>query len=556
MTPWLLEEQQDLESALAGSSGDAHASPAFWDSVSQRLGTKTPEQCLARFLVLRSIVRAAYPSLPAASVALGTASPSLAGVASEPARSSPAGSLPVSSAAAQGPADAIASRARGPAFLSLPPQQQPDHPHVAGRLQRTKANERVSLAALEEELPARVLAAAPYPHDIRGYVEEEEDEDEDAAGGSGDDGDDATGERVARGGDDAAAARAVGVLMHPDDEGSASGDEEPPSQPMFSGLTLDPAHKGHVLRLGGLSLFGVGAVASSGISVNVSCTRCSMLVSARLGGVRLPSKGASSDPPSETASSAAGAEVNPTRGWQAWCPRCSLLHSAAFRPTLVHEGNAGLGYIDCTHCVPVGLTDASLFVTCLECGTLAAVDHFSPPETFEAACRMCYCRLRIDARVCSIESASGSAAPLPTAGGTGDARSAPGKPRRFQAGRPLPDKGACAHYRESHRWLRFPCCGQPFPCDVCHDLASDHAHEWATRMICGHCSREQPFAQSPCVACGGRLARGQGPASRFWEGGEGERRRVLLHRNDSHKYAGLAKTQSRKSSRVGPKPKA
>ena len=314
MTPWLLEEQQDLESALAGSSGDAHASPAFWDSVSQRLGTKTPEQCLARFLVLRSIVRAAYPSLPAASVALGTASPSLAGVASEPARSSPAGSLPVASAAAQGPADAIASRARGPAFLSLPPQQQPDHPHVAGRLQRTKANERVSLAALEEELPARVLAAAPYPHDIRGYVEEEEDEDEDAAGGSGDDGDDATGERVARGGDDAAAARAVGVLMHPDDEGSASGDEEPPSQPMFSGLTLDPAHKGHVLRLGGLSLFGVGAVASSGISVNVSCTRCSMLVSARLGGVRLPSKGASSDPPQRDCVVGGGCRGQPDQG--------------------------------------------------------------------------------------------------------------------------------------------------------------------------------------------------------------------------------------------------
>jgi len=123
---------------------------------------------------------------------------------------------------------------------------------VAGRLQRSKANERVSLAALEEELPARVLAAAPYPRGTRGYLEEEEEEqdDEDAeGGGSGEDGEDAT-EEDARGCAAAAAAKAVGAPLPPDDEGSASGDEEPPSQPMFSGLTLDPAHKGHAMRLG------------------------------------------------------------------------------------------------------------------------------------------------------------------------------------------------------------------------------------------------------------------------------------------------------------------
>ena len=35
---------------------------------------------------------------------------------------------------------------------------------------------------------------------------------------------------------------------------------------------------------------------------------------------------------------------------------------------------------------------------------------------------------------------------------------------KLQPGEPLPHAGACRHYRHSHRWLRFPCCGYRFPC--------------------------------------------------------------------------------------------
>ncbi|EKX44554.1 hypothetical protein GUITHDRAFT_51989, partial [Guillardia theta CCMP2712] len=60
-------------------------------------------------------------------------------------------------------------------------------------------------------------------------------------------------------------------------------------------------------------------------------------------------------------------------------------------------------------------------------------------------------------------------------------------------GTPLPNKGACSHFRLSRRWLCFPCCGRAFPCPVCHDEAVKGEHEtmWASRMICGSCSREQ-----------------------------------------------------------------
>ncbi|RYG54545.1 hypothetical protein EON66_06980 [archaeon] len=127
---------------------------------------------------------------------------------------------------------------------------------------------------------------------------------------------------------------------------------------------------------------------------------------------------------------------------------------------------------------------------------------------------------------------------------------------KWTHGKPLPLQGACKHYAHSYRWLRFPCCGATFPCDACHDEASDHVHEWATRMICGHCAREQPYHNSPCVACGRATRRGGGPAPRFWEGGGGQRNPRLMSNKDAHKFKGSAmKTKSKKKSRVGAKAK-
>lgn len=127
------------------------------------------------------------------------------------------------------------------------------------------------------------------------------------------------------------------------------------------------------------------------------------------------------------------------------------------------------------------------------------------------------------------------------------------------AGQPLPDNGACKHYLHSYRWLRFPCCGRRFPCDLCHEQNVDDGHEakWATRMVCGFCSIEQSVAQR-CSACGKKLtttaSRPEGRNTRYWEGGKGQRDKKMLSKNDSHKFRNSkAKTQSRKSFRVGQK---
>jgi uncharacterized CHY-type Zn-finger protein len=73
-------------------------------------------------------------------------------------------------------------------------------------------------------------------------------------------------------------------------------------------------------------------------------------------------------------------------------------------------------------------------------------------------------------------------------------------PRRRQeklglhAGEPLSNRGACEHYRRSFRWFRFSCCAKVYPCDKCHDAAEEHVNEWANRMLCGWCSREQRYS--------------------------------------------------------------
>ena len=98
---------------------------------------------------------------------------------------------------------------------------------------------------------------------------------------------------------------------------------------------------------------------------------------------------------------------------------------------------------------------------------------------------------------------------------------------------------ACRHYRHSHRWLRFPCCGARYACDLCHEEGADHEAVWAKAMVCGYCSTEQP-CDSRCRACGRRLAATaaapQGRRSTYWEGGEGQRDPRRMSKKDPRKY--------------------
>lgn len=102
-------------------------------------------------------------------------------------------------------------------------------------------------------------------------------------------------------------------------------------------------------------------------------------------------------------------------------------------------------------------------------------------------------------------------------------------------GTELPKRGRCRHYAKSYRWFRFSCCQKVYACDKCHDDGEDHHNEWANRMICGHCSREQNYRPEDCGVCHNSLVGKRGGGG-FWEGGKGTRDRVRMSRKDKRKF--------------------
>jgi len=228
-----------------------------------------------------------------------------------------------------------------------------------------------------------------------------------------------------------------------------------------------------------------------------------------------------------------------------WCTKCANLLSCHLRPGLIHELNTSLGFITATGCTVALASASELIASCLECGAPAHIPRFSAPGTHDCSCHRCHARLALSCKEWEVEVRQGGRAPeVPPAS------LKMGLPK-YPVGRPLPNQGACGHYRQSFRWLRFPCCGLAFPCPECHDENSPtHPWERAKRMLCGHCSREQPFSNNPCVACGADLRKGIARTA-HWEGGQGQRDRSLMAGTEKRKYAGLAKTLSAKNTRVG-----
>lgn len=221
------------------------------------------------------------------------------------------------------------------------------------------------------------------------------------------------------------------------------------------------------------------------------------------------------------------------------CKKCATPFAAIFRPQLVHAHSTRAGFLDFSGCKVADMLPSTFIPTCSECSTPSHGMLSVRGETTVNICRECHHKFSFKIpEVKFLLITAGSAPPPPTG------------PRRkreklgLHAGEPLPNKGACAHYRKSYRWFRFSCCSRVHACDKCHDDAEDHINEWANRMICGWCSREQNYAVEACGFCGrsviGRKGRG------FWEGGKGTRDQKLMSRKDPRKYKRIGGSQAAK----------
>lgn len=247
----------------------------------------------------------------------------------------------------------------------------------------------------------------------------------------------------------------------------------------------------------------------------------------------------------------------------------------SLRPRFVHDTSNVLGSIRTDGCSPLDLLRSMYAAQCSDCSCVATMRGVQVGLPFERRCSTCH-------KVMALQLPSVGFIPLkPTGGGRGNGggggsggpatrlagvggrqgagRQLPQSNTVLQVGQPLPARGTCKHYKHSYRWLRFPCCGMRFPCDLCHEECADNDHEmkWATRMVCGYCSLEQRVAVE-CKACGKKLAttarNPSGRNTRFWEGGAGCRDAARMNKNDAHKFRGSKhKTSSAKHKRVGQK---
>ncbi|KAI0198541.1 hypothetical protein F4808DRAFT_435548 [Astrocystis sublimbata] len=221
------------------------------------------------------------------------------------------------------------------------------------------------------------------------------------------------------------------------------------------------------------------------------------------------------------------------------CVKCGTELTAKFRQEMIHQNSTRGGFIDVTGCTVNDMLPSTFTPTCAKCSTPSQGLVSVRGEAVTNVCRECHGRFTFKIpQVKFLAITPGSVLPA-TAG-----------PRRrleklgLHAGEPLPERGACAHYRKSYRWFRFSCCSKVHPCDKCHDENEDHPQEWAKRMICGWCSREQNYAVEACLFCGrsviGRKGRG------FWEGGKGTRDKTKMSRKDKRKFRRVGGGEARK----------
>lgn len=292
-------------------------------------------------------------------------------------------------------------------------------------------------------------------------------------------------------------------------ESSTSEDEEGgvavTAEPSVSGVPTQTIERGTSISFPSIELLGIELFQVSILALSVKCQRCKTVC--EIGGLK-------PNTPKTTES----------------CRKCGTSFSITFRPELVHAYSSRAGFIDATGCTVADMLPSTFVPTCAKCSTpttqgLVAVRG----DTMTNVCRECHARFTFKIpEVKFLVYSAGSSMLPPTSG-----------PRRrdeklgLHAGEPLPNKGVCKHYRKSYRWFRFSCCQKVHSCDKCHDDAEDHPNEWANRMICGHCSREQNYTPGNCTFCGRNLVSKVGTG--FWEGGKGTRDRVFMSRKDPRK---------------------
>jgi len=318
--------------------------------------------------------------------------------------------------------------------------------------------------------------------------------------------------------------------------GEQAGDTTEPSRP--TDVSAEEVRRlGVEARLIGLCLEGFRTLTPSVLRVQVVCGRC-----------RKPTDMCT------TSTAAAGTGPSDT---DSVCPVCDERLGLRVATSVCRGGCNAVAHILGVNCHPVQLLRSDFEASCSECFDVARIRNVGAGYRKASKCMGCSTKLNLCVEDVDLlgQSVAKWRQVAEEQGEQMNARRQLQDARKIEkhlglkVGQPLPGKGACKHYGQSYRWLRFPCCGRAFPCDVCHDEQTDHHCEWASRMLCGLCSHEQPLSKDQCSHCG--AAQSRGSRSGHWEGGDGCRNRITMAKNDPHKYKGLGTpTPKSKESKV------
>ncbi|KAF2223823.1 hypothetical protein BDZ85DRAFT_262229 [Elsinoe ampelina] len=258
------------------------------------------------------------------------------------------------------------------------------------------------------------------------------------------------------------------------------------------------AEKGIMLSFPNLELHGIELLELQSLSLTVKCDRCKELNDFER--IRNNSQG------------------DHTGMKEQNCKKCGSSLAVGYRMDLIHVNSSRAGYLDLDGCTTVDVLPSTFVPTCSECSTAYTTPGCISVrgDSSMAVCRECHRKMSF--RIYEVKFLMVSAAAE---------RATQGPIRRkvkenlgIVAGQELPRRGKCQHYSKSYRWFRFSCCSKVYPCDRCHDNENpNHTHEFANRMICGYCSREQNYRPEDCGVCHSVLIGKKGHG--FWEGGKG-----------------------------------
>eukprot|EP01083_Nonionella_stella_P226180 803494_1 len=275
--------------------------------------------------------------------------------------------------------------------------------------------------------------------------------------------------------------------------------------------------KGTEINFVELELNGIGVVTVAKLALQLRCTKCKA--------------------PYDTV-------LLPSTLYRTVCERCGSVFAANMRTVMAHNQSPTIGYVDLDSCSVADILPSDFTASCEECSSNHTFSRLLRGTSVDESCRTCFARLEIRFEDFALLRLTSSRS-LVTEAQKAKMKKKPKVRDPFKPGEPLPLGGACPHYKNSQRWFRFPCCGKVFPCDTCHDkdVTNRHVMEWATRMVCGRCGKEQKVGDM-CSKCQLEFVRS---ATAFWEGGKGMRNKQKMSKHEPKKYAGLHKTVSKKS---------